>query len=248
MNSGLYALAGASATATAAAWANRLDEPMTNVSKVYFGFSRAGSALGRGTRPCSTADVPVGQVRPDGGAVGPRRSRPRRGARVLVGRPAARTVTATRISRPSWPDSASAITGRQPACSSTSLVNSFGTASSAVSSTSPSGRVSAPGPVLRRDGAVGQRRRRRAAHTAARGPTGRLTQARRSLRSPRGHAGSATAHRPRCPHGSPQAVYMSPTDRCGTDPRVGPRPARPQTRVSTCARSPVGGKPADGAR
>ena len=43
MNSGLYALAGASATATAAACANRLDDPMTNVSKVYFGFSRAGS-------------------------------------------------------------------------------------------------------------------------------------------------------------------------------------------------------------
>ena len=40
MNSGLYAFAGDSATATAAAWANRLDEPMTNVSKVYFGFSR----------------------------------------------------------------------------------------------------------------------------------------------------------------------------------------------------------------
>ena len=34
MNSGLYARAGASAIATAAAWANRLDAPMTNVSKV----------------------------------------------------------------------------------------------------------------------------------------------------------------------------------------------------------------------
>src|SRR6478735_5505146 len=43
MNSGLYALAGASATATAAAWAKRLLEPMTKVSKVYLGFSRAGS-------------------------------------------------------------------------------------------------------------------------------------------------------------------------------------------------------------
>ena len=43
MNSGLYALAGASATATAAACANRLDEPMTNVSNRYFGLSRAGS-------------------------------------------------------------------------------------------------------------------------------------------------------------------------------------------------------------
>src|SRR5882724_4418511 len=45
MNSGLYALAGASATATAAACANRLLEPITNVSKVYFGFSRAPSPV-----------------------------------------------------------------------------------------------------------------------------------------------------------------------------------------------------------
>ena len=35
-NNGLYARAGASAMATAAAWANRLDEPITNVSNVYF--------------------------------------------------------------------------------------------------------------------------------------------------------------------------------------------------------------------
>src|SRR3954471_14983008 len=40
MNSGLYALAGDSATATDAAWANRLDEPMTKDSNVYFGLSR----------------------------------------------------------------------------------------------------------------------------------------------------------------------------------------------------------------
>ena len=33
MKSGLYALAGASATATAAAWAKRLDPPMTKLSK-----------------------------------------------------------------------------------------------------------------------------------------------------------------------------------------------------------------------
>ena len=40
MNSGLYAFAGASATATAAAWAKRLDWPMTKLSNVYFGLSR----------------------------------------------------------------------------------------------------------------------------------------------------------------------------------------------------------------
>src|SRR5512133_2754445 len=38
MNRGLYACAGASATARAAACANRFDDPITNRSKVYFGF------------------------------------------------------------------------------------------------------------------------------------------------------------------------------------------------------------------
>ena len=49
MNSGLYDLAGASATATAAAWANRFEEPMTNRSKVYLGVSWGRSATGGGT-------------------------------------------------------------------------------------------------------------------------------------------------------------------------------------------------------
>src|SRR5881398_10656 len=39
MKSGLYACAGASATASAAACAKRFDEPITKWSKVYFGFS-----------------------------------------------------------------------------------------------------------------------------------------------------------------------------------------------------------------
>src|SRR5215218_176689 len=38
MKSGLYAWAGASATASAAACAKRFDEPITNESNVYFGF------------------------------------------------------------------------------------------------------------------------------------------------------------------------------------------------------------------
>src|SRR4051794_27257744 len=46
MNSGLYARAGASATATAAAWANRLDWPITNVSNVYFSFNRVLDVCG----------------------------------------------------------------------------------------------------------------------------------------------------------------------------------------------------------
>src|SRR3990170_3614335 len=48
-SSGLYAFPGASATATAAAWANRFDEPMTKVSKVYFGLRRAS--------PCASVAV-----------------------------------------------------------------------------------------------------------------------------------------------------------------------------------------------
>src|SRR5580765_2729610 len=45
MKSGLYACAGASATASAAACANRFDEPITNESKVYFGFMPAFGEL-----------------------------------------------------------------------------------------------------------------------------------------------------------------------------------------------------------
>ena len=53
-------MAGASATATAAAWANRLLAPMTKVSKVYFGLSRVSSTCsgswlpGRGRRAPGT--------------------------------------------------------------------------------------------------------------------------------------------------------------------------------------------------
>src|SRR6266480_6264084 len=63
MKSGLYACAGASATANAAAWAKRFDEPITNRSNVYFGFipvspaaprrgfaSAAGLGVATGTR------------------------------------------------------------------------------------------------------------------------------------------------------------------------------------------------------
>src|ERR1019366_8182483 len=39
MKRGLYALAGASATATAAACAKRLDAPITKLSKLYLGLS-----------------------------------------------------------------------------------------------------------------------------------------------------------------------------------------------------------------
>src|SRR5215204_1018839 len=48
MKSGLYACAGASATASAAAWAKRFEEPITNESKVYFGFIPAASGRGSG--------------------------------------------------------------------------------------------------------------------------------------------------------------------------------------------------------
>ncbi|CAM5626347.1 hypothetical protein SGLAM104S_06616 [Streptomyces glaucescens] len=46
MKSGLYAFAGASATATAAAWAKRFDAPITKVSKRYLGLSRAVGSPG----------------------------------------------------------------------------------------------------------------------------------------------------------------------------------------------------------
>src|SRR5215472_17263625 len=67
MNSGLYAFAGASATATAAACANRLLDPMTNVSKVYFGLSLvrpgrgwpAGPAGGAGRAGWRTGVIPL---------------------------------------------------------------------------------------------------------------------------------------------------------------------------------------------
>ena len=68
MKSGLYALAGASATATAAAWANRLLAPMTKVSKVYLGFSRVSSTCsgtcwpGRGRRAPGTSTSGGGPV------------------------------------------------------------------------------------------------------------------------------------------------------------------------------------------
>ena len=122
MNSGLYALAGASATATAAAWANRLLEPMTKVSKMYFGLSRAGSLerpawpwrpvpayglallgqswleidhVGRGVVDRFVRGVLAGFA---GGVVRQRQS----------------TVTATRISRPSCWDRAVAMHRPQP--------------------------------------------------------------------------------------------------------------------------------------
>ena len=58
MVSGLYDLPGLSATAIAAAWANRLELPMTKVSKVYLGLSRtSASRRGRyGSAPLAPGD------------------------------------------------------------------------------------------------------------------------------------------------------------------------------------------------
>ena len=92
--SGLYARAGASATATAAAWLKRFDAPMTNVSKMYFSFSRvwerARDALGGGR-----ARVGGPPLRP--GAAAGRRSA-HRGARLAVGHPE-RAGVAERVPR-----------------------------------------------------------------------------------------------------------------------------------------------------
>ena len=51
MKSGLYACAGASATASAAAWAKRFDEPMTNESNVYFALKPPLSGRPAGVGP-----------------------------------------------------------------------------------------------------------------------------------------------------------------------------------------------------
>src|ERR687896_269980 len=74
MKRGLYAFAGASATATAAACAKRLEAPMTNVSKRYFGFSRAvgspGPVAGAGCAASGPgAPVVVGALCVVGGAL-----------------------------------------------------------------------------------------------------------------------------------------------------------------------------------
>ena len=53
MKSGLYAWAGASATASAAACAKRFDEPITKLSNVYFGFVPAGSSFTAGAAATS---------------------------------------------------------------------------------------------------------------------------------------------------------------------------------------------------
>ena len=141
----MYALAGASATATAAACAKRLLEPMTKVSKVYFGFNRAGSARPDGRSPgiggghCMPGTV---SSTPGSGPSGASPGSPltRVPSAAGAGTGAGSTVTATRISRPSNADRARVTTGRSRV-SSTSLVKSFGAASNAVSSSSPSGRV-----------------------------------------------------------------------------------------------------------
>src|SRR6266542_2264721 len=60
MKRGLYACAGASATASAAACAKRFDEPITNESKVYFGLSptpgdsRRGASAGAAGSPATS--------------------------------------------------------------------------------------------------------------------------------------------------------------------------------------------------
>ena len=63
MNSGLYALAGASATATAAAWAKRLLDPMTKFSNWYFGLSLTGSVRRAEPRPVPLTRYALRSVR-----------------------------------------------------------------------------------------------------------------------------------------------------------------------------------------
>src|SRR5262245_31134554 len=76
MNSGLYALAGDSATATAAAWAKRLLAPVTKVSNVYFGLRRAASIVpltGLAVPPCcqGAGELPASEAGSTGGGAKP---------------------------------------------------------------------------------------------------------------------------------------------------------------------------------
>ena len=135
---------------------------MTKVSKVYFGFSRAGSISRRapGSRPVPRCDL--GLSRPPrcaGGSASDRRSLPRselsdsrRAPNSLI-RPLSvlsaadsdgadgSTVTATLTSRPISAASAAVSAGRRR-LSRTSLANSCGAARTTVSSTRAIGRVS----------------------------------------------------------------------------------------------------------
>ena len=130
-------MAGASATATAAAWANRLLAPMTKVSKVYFGFRRAASTSiasfsairVRTRRPPRPIPVLNGEVSSASSASASSssvsvavsggvtlvssvsRSRPTEGS----------TVTASRICLPSWSDER-VVTCSRTRVSTTSLV------------------------------------------------------------------------------------------------------------------------------
>src|SRR6266571_4533807 len=117
MKSGLYACAGASATARAAACAKRFDEPITKRSKVYFGFI-----------PASTAPP----ERPFGASAG---------AGVAAG---SRSVTES-ATRRSWPvTSRTAGPIRPRKCPSIhSRVKSFGTPSTKASSESSAPSASA---------------------------------------------------------------------------------------------------------
>src|SRR5579884_3218751 len=73
MKSGLYAWAGASATASAAACAKRFDDPITKESNVYFGLMpaislRGATSSGSGVTAVGTACAPAGG---DGGTASP---------------------------------------------------------------------------------------------------------------------------------------------------------------------------------
>src|SRR5215211_1089148 len=110
MKSGLYACAGASATASAAAWANRFDEPITNESKVYFELNPTPSE----SRRSVSTGVAAGSFAP-GGSLTERWTR--RSCPVA-------SPTAARIRPMKW-------------LSIQSRVKSFGTASTNSSSLSP---------------------------------------------------------------------------------------------------------------
>src|SRR5215211_1923045 len=115
MNSGLYACAGASAIASAAACAKRFEEPITNESNVYLGLIPAASGRGSGGGVSVAAPLTAG-AGTAGGATGSSDST-RRWTRYSA--PVA-SLTAARINSRKWP-------------SIHSRVKSFGTLTTRVS-------------------------------------------------------------------------------------------------------------------
>ena len=146
MKSGLYAHAGDSATARAAAWAKRFDGPATKVSKVKRACRRDGALPGRGR------DLLRGSAAVRGFATRSRRPARRQAPRRGRGRPPRRRRLAGR---------------RGNAAGSIPRANSVSTARTRCSSVSSSGRLRAKARLYMAALTVGRRRSRTSSQTSS---------------------------------------------------------------------------------